>query len=122
MVVRKRSISAAPSGTPSAAARGALGSGPGGRRPAGRGGPPFRSPGRVLRNHSVDQRCARRREADLPASRLHPGQREPPPQLRKRPDRPELVPPPLTAGPASAPKAITDSDLRQSVVVTTQSL
>ena len=42
-------------------------------RPAGRGGPAFCPAGRVLPHHPVDQRRARRRQAHLPAGRLHPG-------------------------------------------------
>ena len=56
-----------------AAAGGTVGPGPRDRRPAGRGGPALRPPGRVLPHHPVDQRRARRRQADLSAGRLHPG-------------------------------------------------
>ena len=50
-------------------------------------------------HHPVDQRRAGRRPAHLPAGRVRPRRREPPPQFRPRPDRPELVSPPVTAGP-----------------------
>ena len=60
----------------------------------------FAAPGRVLPHHPVDQRRAGRRQAHLPAGRLHPGRREPAPQFRQGSDRPELVPRPVTAGPA----------------------
>ena len=79
-----------------AAAGRAVGPGPRDRRPARRGGPAVRPPGRVHPHHAVDQRRAELGPAHLPAGRLHPGQREQAPQFREGADWPELVPHAMT--------------------------
>src|SRR5207248_328196 len=98
-----------------AAAGGAVGQGPGDRWPAGRRGAAVRAPGRLHQDHLVDQRRAGRRQAHLPAGRLHPGRREPASELREGSDGSELVSRPVTpARPAQGRRAAGTSSVRSS--------